>query len=194
MKTIGNIVILGLLAAIAYLMLNGSLKKDGDDKQAAAAERNKLDRLLKQAEATPAPALIPQVTKAQLVVVRGIVAAVPDGAGGLVITGDPSNPESVRLPPGAGLADHARVAQMMKDQMMMDQMNRQWGSLLVFDHGAWRAVNWNLPLADGQVLLKGLPNAATMVTGNKVNVVAAPLPELYQRMRVVTAQFNLVGQ
>jgi hypothetical protein len=33
-----------------------------------------------------------------------------------------------------------------------------------------------------------------MVTGNKVNVVAAPLPELYQRMRVVTAQFNLVGK
>jgi hypothetical protein len=116
------------------------------------------------------------------------VTVAPNGAG-LLVSGDLTHPAVLRLPPGPGPRDDDRLA-----RVMMDEMNKKWGPLLMFDHGAWRTVNWILPPPEGSVLLKGHPNAAFIADGEKMNIVAAPLLELYQGTHVCTAQFNLVGQ
>jgi hypothetical protein len=47
------------------------------------------------------------------------------------------------------------------------------------------------PEVEGKILLKAHPNAGALANGARIRVIADPLPELYQRMPVYTANFIL---
>ena len=147
------------------------------------------NRPASQGPATP----IPIVSKAQLVAVRGtVVRSTSDGA--LVLNCHHPHPGGVSSdaanPLDAGGTRFARNVAAQRESIIARDRER-FGDLLIFQAGQWKRSNWSLPELEGWILLKGHPNAAFLAHGEKLNVVAVQLPEIYQQMHVAAAQFNL---